>query len=98
MAFLGRKEKVTPVTFINAADFFEPQVHIKALKDVSGWVDKKRKQRWSLSAGKTYVVDVETATEFISKGYAEGQIPRTPTEGELEEWQSQMTTVGVPNG
>lgn len=96
---LGRKPKLEPVTFISAADFFEPQVPVKALKDVSGWIDRKRKQKWSLSAGKTYHLDVETATEFITKGYVEGQLPRDVSSGEEEEWKAQMTTIGVqPDG
>lgn len=95
---LGRKEKAQAVTFISAADFFEPQVAVRALQDISGWVHRGRRQRWSMSAGRIYYVDVDTAVEFISKGYVEGVLPRHPSPDEVAEWQSQMNKVGVGNG
>jgi hypothetical protein len=97
MTLFGKKKPIEAVTFIDASKYFTPQVPIKMTRDVSGWADRRKLQKFAMGAGKTYYVDVETATEFISKGYAEGQVPRAVSEDEQAEWMAQMTTIGVTN-
>lgn len=65
------------------------------LKDVNGWASRERRAKWHLAAGRTYVVDEQTAVEFITKGYAEGTLPRKVSPDERAELRSVMTTVSV---
>lgn len=64
--------KAKPTQFVSPGDFFEPMVAVVAQKDVSGWVDRDKKIKWSMSYGRKYHLDRKTAREFMVKGYVYG--------------------------
>jgi hypothetical protein len=50
-----------------------PQVRVRALRDLNGWVNRSRKEwgKWSLPAGGVGRLDEEKAREFARKGHVE---------------------------
>lgn len=93
---IGRKRlALRPVEFVPASKVFQAQTQVRMLKDVSGWIDRKRKQKWYLSRNEVVFLDVDKAAEFIVKGYAEGELPRPVSENEIAEWRAQVTTISL---
>ena len=84
-------------TFVRPQDAFTPQVEVTMTRDVNGWLDRKQGLKWSLQKGRSYLIDEQRAAEFITKGYAQGELPRAVSEGEAQEWRSQMTTISLEN-
>lgn len=84
-----------PVKFIPAVEAFKPQVEITMNHDVNGWLHRRRREKYHLAKDQTYMVDEETAVDFITKGYAEGELPREVSDDERAERQAQMTRVSV---
>lgn len=82
-----------PVTF--AAVDWQPQVQVTFTKDVTGWLNRDRRIKWHFAAGSTHMVDEQHAVEFITKGYATGQLPRKVSDDEKAEIRSVMTTIGL---
>jgi hypothetical protein len=89
------RRRAKPLKFVTPSEAFEPQVEVRMLKDVTGWVDRGRREKFHLGAQRTYMVDEQTAVEFITKGYAAGELPREVSEDERAEIRSVMTTIGV---
>lgn len=84
-----------PVTFAAVSDAFKPEVTIRFKKDVSGWVNRDRKIRFHFNAGRTYMVDRETAVQMIVKGYATGELPRQVSDDERADIRSAMSTISL---
>jgi hypothetical protein len=74
---------------------WRPQVAVKFTRDVTGWIDQTKRIRFHFSAGRTYHVDEQHAVEFIVKGYATGELPRSVSDDERAELRSNMTTIGL---
>ena len=87
------RQKGGGVEFITPQAIFEPQAKILMTRDVNGWAHRERRQKYHLKAGEVYYVDIDTAAEFITKGYASGTLPRPVSDDERAEWRAQMTTV-----
>ena len=87
-------------TFVAPEDAFQAQTQVTMLRDVNGWLDRKKGLKWSLQKGHTYLVDEAKAAEFITKGYANGELPREVSDDEAAEWRAQMTTISLeaPSG
>ena len=98
------KPERQPVKIVRSSEAFQPQVKVRATRDLNGWVDRGgrsgRPVKWAIPQGRLGFLDADRAREFAAKGYVEiieGKIkPVSPSE--LEEYRSQMTTIGVPNG
>jgi hypothetical protein len=56
---------------------FKPEREVRMLRDVNGWADRERGEKWGLSAGQTYLIDTDKADELIVKRWAEGELSRT---------------------
>lgn len=82
-----------PVTFAQVD--WQPQVKVKFTRDINGWLDRDRSIKWHFAAGSTHMVDEQHAVEFISKGYATGELPRHVSDDERAEIRSVMTTIGL---
>lgn len=93
-----QRKRFRSVRFVPVTQAFKPQIEVTFIKDVSGWVDHDRGLRYSFAAGRSYMVDEDTAVNFIVKGYASGELPRPVSDDEKAEIRSVMTTVGVPGG
>lgn len=85
-----------PVTF-SPVDW-QPQVRVRFVQDVSGWLHRDRRVKWHFPAGTEAMVDEQHAVEFITKGYAVGELPREVSDDERAEIRSVMTTVGLGGG
>jgi hypothetical protein len=94
----AKQRRFRTVEFVPVRRAFTPQVEVTFNKDVAGWVNQAEGKRYSFSAGRTYMVDEDTAVNFIVKGYARGELPRPVSDDEAAEIRSVMTTVGVPGG
>jgi hypothetical protein len=95
--------ELKPVRFVPVERAFKPQVKVRALVDLNGWVHPRRERiKWSISAGQVGCLDADTAREFQAKGYVQvldGEV-KPVSDGEREELLAQTSTVtlGVPNG
>jgi hypothetical protein len=95
--FTKKKPEVIPVTFAPIRKVFKPQIQVRTLKDISGWVDREKKIKYHLGAGKFYYLDEETAREFAVKRYVEihnGTV-RPVSPQERAEILSTVTTIGM---
>ncbi len=88
-----RKRAMTAITFQPVQ--WTPQVQVKFTRDVNGWLDRDRRIKWHFAAGSTHMVDEQHATEFIVKGYATGDLPRSVSEDEKAEIRSVITVIGL---
>ncbi len=100
--FQRRREMAQPIEFVTVERAFSPQVKVRATRDVSGWVDRRRRVKWHLGAGRMGYLDAEKAREFQVKGYVEilkGAVEPV-SEDEAAEFLSTVTTLnlGAPNG
>jgi hypothetical protein len=97
--FSLRRQRLTPIEFVPAFQVFKPMVEVRFLKDVSGWVGgtKKLRKKWSFATGEIAAIDSDKAREFVAKGYATPTHPLDPplTRTEIEDFQGQVTTVGL---
>lgn len=96
-SFSRRREKERPIKFVTPAEAFQPQVEVIAKKDLSGWVDRRRRVKWHIGAGSRGFMDEPSAREFQAKGFVEviaGEV-RPVSPGELEEFLSQVTTINL---
>lgn len=100
--FGRRRERLEPVRFAPVSQVFQPQVKVRALKDISGWANRRRRIKWSIGAGRVGYLNEDKAREFSIKGYVEildGKV-KPVSEAEAEEFLSQVTVldIGVSNG
>jgi len=92
-----RRRDLTPVRFVPVERVFQPQVKVRALKDISGWANRERRVKWSIGAGRIGCLDADKAREFATKGYVqivEGKVEPV-SEDEAEEMLAQVTTIGL---
>lgn len=92
-----RAPRVQPVRFIPVERVFKPQIKVRALHTLNGWVDRRKKIKWEIHAGQVGCVDEDKAREWVAKGYAEildGTI-KPISEDEAAEYLSQVTTIGL---
>jgi hypothetical protein len=92
---LPKRFRRPEVKFVRPQDAFTPQAAVTMTRDVNGWIDRKKGLKWGLQAGQTYFIDQDKAAEFITKGYATGELPRTVSEDEKAEWMSQVQTISL---
>lgn len=95
-------KQLKPVRFVPVERAFKPQVKVRALMDLNGWVNRRERIKWEIGAGSIGCIDADKAREFQVKGYVQildGQVEPV-SEMEAEEILAQKTTVtlGVPNG
>lgn len=91
-AVMARRD-LSPVTFAQVT--WTPQVRVRFTRDVSGWLHRDERVKWHFAAGSVHMVDEQHAVEFITKGYATGQLPRNVSDDERAEIRSVMTTIGL---
>lgn len=100
--FVLRRRKREDITFVEPREVFKPMVAVVAKKDISGWANRDRKVKWSMSAGTKYYLDRETARKFMVKNYVYGPpgILDDVSDDERAEIMSEVTIIGmgVPNG
>lgn len=93
--FIRRRDKFRPIEFEPVTKVFKAQRMIRMTRDVSGWVSREDRRKWSLSAYKEYAIDEDKAREFCIKGYA---IPVgwevTVSDDERAEIMSTVTIIG----
>jgi hypothetical protein len=93
---------LTPVKFVTVERAFKHEVKVRAKQDLSGWVDRKRRVKWFIPAGRIGYMDHDKAREFSIKGFVdviEGTI-KPASEQEIAEMQAQITVLqaGQPRG
>lgn len=88
-----RKEALQPITFQPAN--WQPQVKVTFTRDVNGWLNRDKRIKWHFAAGSSHMVDEQHAVEFIVKGYATGDLPRSVSEDEKAELRSVITVIGM---
>ena len=74
---------------------WSPQVEVTFTRDINGWLNRDHNIKWHFAAGTTHMIDEQHAVEFISKGYATGELPRHVSDDEHAEIRSVMTTIGL---
>ena len=92
-----RQRELTPVRFVPIERVFQPQIKVRALKDISGWANRERRVKWSIGAGRIGCLDADKAREFQTKGYVkivEGSVEPV-SEDEAAEMLAQVTTIGL---
>ncbi len=93
--FIRRRRRLEPVRFIPVEKAFKAQVKVRATRDLSGWVDRDRRVKWQIPAGREGCIDEDVAREWHAKGYVElvEGVVRPVSEDELAEMLSSVTTV-----
>lgn len=91
----NQRRKLQPIRFVPVAQAFAPQVEVRFAQDVTGWVDRGRKQRYHFNGGCSYRIDEQLAVEFITKGYCQGELPRAVSDDERDDIRSAITTIGM---
>ena len=97
MRKLPKKRQLKPVTFIPVTKAFKPQIEVQALADISGWADKQKRIKWTISNGSIGYLDETTAREFSIKGYVKiisGEVAPA-SEDEKAEIRSTMSVIGI---
>lgn len=91
------KKEIVPVTFVPVERVFKAQIKVRALNDISGWADRRRKVKYEIGAGKIGYLDEDTARVWHAKGYIEildGKVkPVSPDE--LAELTSKDATISL---
>ena len=67
--------------------------HKRMTRDVTGYANRDQNVKYELKAGEVYFVSVDVAAEFITKGYAAGELPRPVSDDEAAEWRAQQTII-----
>lgn len=95
--FIRRRERAEIVKFAPVRQVFEPQIGVVPNRDLNGWVDERRRIKWSMKHGQKYYINAKKAREFEAKGYltiTDGRV--TPvSEDEYAEIMSTVTTIGL---
>ena len=95
MGLLLPRRRERPIKIIKPEDAFQPQTAVTMTRDVNGWIDRRRGLKWHLAAGRTYFIDQDRAAEFITKGYANGELPRDVSDDEKAHWRAEQTTISL---
>jgi len=94
MAFAKRRTKYKPpLRVAKPGEIWEPQAKIIMTRDVTGYANRDQNVKYELKAGEVYFVSVDVAAEFITKGYAAGELPRPVSDDEAAEWRAQQTII-----
>ena len=91
------REGRPPVKFVTVEEAFEPMIRVRALLDISGWVNRERGIKWSISKNEIGMLSQDAAREFSIKGYVEildGTV-KPVSEDEAAEMLSTVTTVSL---
>lgn len=94
----ARPKTIKPVTFVPVEIAFKPQIEVRALKDVNGWVgDRRDRVKFHIGHGRIGYIDEDTAREWQVKGYVEvlGGDLKPVSEDEAAEYLSTVTTIGL---
>lgn len=90
------------VRFVPVAKVFKPQIKVRALKDISGWVNRDQGVKFQIGYGRIGYLDEETARVWQAKGYVEilGGTVKPVSADELAELTSKDATLslGAQNG
>ena len=92
-----KPKEIEPVKFVPVERAFKPQVKVRALHDLNGWVDRRRRIKWHIGTGQIGCIDEDKAREWMAKGYAElieGTV-KPVSEDEAAEFLSTMTRIGI---
>lgn len=95
--FTRRRRSTEPTRFVSLEQAFQPQVKVRATRDLNGWANRDRKIKWSIPHGRIGCIDADKAREFAAKGYVEildGTV-KPVSAGELDEMLSTVTTIGL---
>lgn len=93
--FARRRLKLEPITFAPVQRVFKPQREVTITRDLSGWVDRRRRVKFHLPKGWHGYIDAETADQWIVKGYAKGQLSRTYSDDERAELLADVTVLNL---
>jgi len=94
---MPRRKELKPVTFVAVERAFKPQIKVRATRDLSGWVNRDRRVKWSIPTGRIGMLDEDRAREFQVKGYVEildGTV-KPVSEDEAAEMLSTVTMIGL---
>lgn len=95
--FTRRREQLEPVTFAPVEQVFQPQIKVRALRDINGWANRRRRIKWHIGAGSIGYLNEDKAREFAIKGYVEileGKV-KPVSEDEAAEFLSQVTVINL---
>lgn len=91
------RRNLDPVQFVPVEKVFKPQVRVRALNDLNGWADRKKRVKWHIGAGRIGCLDEDKAREFAIKGYVEildGTV-KPASDDEIAEVMSTVTTISL---
>ena len=95
---MARPRVVQPITFVPVEQVFQPQVQVRATRDLNGWADRHKRIKWHIPSGRVGCMDADKAREFSIKGYVEildGDIGQPASEDEIAEVMSTVTVIGL---
>lgn len=95
--FVQRRRRLQPVTFVAVEQAFKPQIKVRALSDLNGWVDRDRRVKFHIGKGQIGFMDADRAREFKAKGYleiVEGQVAPV-SQTELDDLLSNRITISL---
>jgi len=97
---MARKRKdLHVVKFVPVSKVFKPMVEIRFLVDISGWVDRDKRIKWSAAANTVEIIDEDKAREFVAKGYAEFvKRPKQPISQDEQDEHLATVTQLTPGG
>lgn len=96
------RAKFQPVRFVPVERAFKPEIRVRALHDLNGWVSRKDRIKWEMSAGQIGTLDIDTARAFQVKGYVQILDGAVKPVSEMEAaellGEKQTVTLGAPDG
>lgn len=96
--FSRRRLRATPITFVPIERVFQPQVRVRATRDLNGWASREQRVKWHIPRGRIGCLDADKAREFEVKGYVEildGAV-KPVSEDEAAEFLSTVTIISPP--
>jgi hypothetical protein len=95
-----RRKQLEPIKFVPMSRAFEPQIRVRAIRDLNGWASEDRRVKWSIGKNQIGFLNESKAREFQVKGYVEiitGEI-KPVSEDEAAEMLSTVTTISMGAG
>jgi hypothetical protein len=95
-----RRKQLEPIQFVPVSKAFDPQIKVRALRDLNGWVNEDRRVKWSIGRNQIGFLNESKAREFEVKGYIEiitGKVIPV-SEDEAAEMLSTVTTISMGAG
>jgi len=92
-----RRRELEPITFVSVERVFQPQVKVRATRDLNGWADRQKRVKWHIGSGRIGYLDSDVARQFQVKGYVqilEGDV-KPVSDDERAEILSTMTVIGL---